>query len=186
MAKADWVDRETMGHLLAALTPENRLVMEICMATGLRLGDVLGLRTEMLRARTNRKITVRQQKTGKNRRVTIPKELYDRALQWAGRYYVFEGRLNEKHHRTRQAVWNDLHRIASMYRLDGDLKTVKRPNVTPHTARKIYAVEQYEKAGGDMGKVQSLLSHSEGAVTALYAMADILTAKRVKRPKKGR
>lgn len=183
MRRADWIDKEMMGHLLAALTPANRLVMEVCMATGLRLGDVLEMRTDMLRARKNRKLTVRQQKTGKNRRVTIPLSLYDQMLSQAGRLYVFEGRNDYRKHRTRQAVWNDLHRIAVMYRLAGDLKTAKRALVSPHTARKIYAVEQYEKSGGDMAKVQELLSHGDASVTALYALADALTARRLGKKK---
>ena len=33
-----------MGHVLAAMMPENRLVMETCIATGLRASDVLNLR----------------------------------------------------------------------------------------------------------------------------------------------
>lgn len=57
-----------MGHVLAAMMPENRLVMETCIATGLRASDVLNLRTERLRQR----MTVRELKTGKTRRVYFP------------------------------------------------------------------------------------------------------------------
>ena len=32
-------------HVLAALTPVNRVIMRVCMHTGLRIGDVLALRT---------------------------------------------------------------------------------------------------------------------------------------------
>ena len=31
--------------MLAALTPVNRVIMRVCMHTGLRIGDVLALRT---------------------------------------------------------------------------------------------------------------------------------------------
>lgn len=34
-----------VGHVLAALTPANALVMRVCLHTGLRVGDVLALRT---------------------------------------------------------------------------------------------------------------------------------------------
>lgn len=37
-----------LGHVLAALTPSNALVMRVCLHTGLRLGDVLALRTDDL------------------------------------------------------------------------------------------------------------------------------------------
>ena len=65
-----------MGHVLAAMMPENRLVMETCIATGLRASDVLNLRTERLRQR----MTVRELKTGKTRRVYFPRELYLRLV----------------------------------------------------------------------------------------------------------
>ena len=37
-----------MEHVLAALTPANRLVCRVCVATGLRVGDVVALRTAQL------------------------------------------------------------------------------------------------------------------------------------------
>ena len=30
--RADWIDREAMGHVLAALMPENRLAIEVAIA----------------------------------------------------------------------------------------------------------------------------------------------------------
>lgn len=42
----EYLLNEQMEHVLAALTPYNRLVMRVCLHTGLRVGDVLALRTE--------------------------------------------------------------------------------------------------------------------------------------------
>ena len=72
MGRADWLDRPAMGHVLAALMPANRLVMECCMATGLRVGDVLALKTADVQH--GPRMTVREQKTGKSRRVYWPAE----------------------------------------------------------------------------------------------------------------
>ena len=47
--RADWIDGEAMGHVLAALMPENCLAIEVAMATGLRISDVLGIKTDQLR-----------------------------------------------------------------------------------------------------------------------------------------
>ena len=68
--RADWVDREAMGHVLAALMPENRLAVEIAMSTGLRISDVLSIKTEQIRDKKGNlggrnRITVRELKTGK-------------------------------------------------------------------------------------------------------------------------
>jgi site-specific recombinase XerD len=153
-------------HLLAALTPPNRLALEISLATGLRISDVLELRTADLE-RTQRP-TVTALKTGKSRRIYIPDELHRRALLMAGRRYIFAHRHDWRRHRTRQAVYKDIKRIAAMYRLQA--------NVAPHTARKVWAVEQYHK-DGDLKRVQKLLQHDSEAVTMIYALADELVTR---------
>ena len=63
--RTTYATRVQLGHVLAALMPENRLVMQLCIATGLRVSDVLELRSADLKRRQ----TVRQKKTGKPRRV---------------------------------------------------------------------------------------------------------------------
>lgn len=165
--RAEYIDRAMLEHVLAALMPENRLALEVSAHTGLRIGDVLALKTAELRQR----MSVREEKTGKRRRIYLPVELLDRLVAQAGKIYVFEGRTDYRKHRTRQAVWKDLRRAAEAFRLV--------EHVSPHSARKLYAVEQYQESGGDLGAVQRRLLHSDPAVTAIYAMADALTARRL-------
>lgn len=169
MSRSDYVQPDVFQLLLTALMPKNRLALEISLSTGLRIGDVLSLRTADVR-RSSR-LTVKEQKTGKSRRVYLPARLRDLCLQYAGRYYVFEGRLDPKQPRTRNAVYKDLKRVSALYRLDG---RKLRLQLSPHSARKIYAVKTYHRIG-NLEKVQQLLNHSNEAVTYLYAMADVLT-----------
>ena len=82
--RTTYATRAQMGHILAALMPENRLIMQVCIATGLRVSDVLELRTADLKRRQ----TVRQRKTGKTRRVQWPAALYEQMEQGAGRLWV--------------------------------------------------------------------------------------------------
>lgn len=140
--RADYVAEEEMQHLLAALMPQNRLALEVSMATGLRIGDVLAMQVQKVRESKDGRLTVRESKTGK----------------------------------TRQAVYKDLARAAMLYRLP------KLLHVSPHTARKVYAVEQYRRTG-DLKRVQRLLQHDNESVTAIYAMADYLTARKLGRVK---
>lgn len=49
MARTSYATPAQMGHILAALMPTNRLIVQLCMATGLRVSDVLGLRTADLK-----------------------------------------------------------------------------------------------------------------------------------------
>lgn len=167
--RTEYIHKQELQHLLAALSPQNRLAMEISLATGLRIGDVLNIRTEALLAASERRLSVRELKTGKIRRFTLPVELYSRAISIAGKIFVFENRLDWRRPRTRQAVFKDLKRIAQIFKI--------KPNVAPHTARKVYAVEAYHRTG-DMKRVQALLNHSSEAVTMLYALADKLTVRR--------
>ena len=170
--RTDYVDPRIFDLLLTALMPPNRLALQLSLATGLRISDCLALRTDVLE-RTQRP-TVTERKTHKRRRVYVPTALRADLLRQAGRYYVFEGRLSETRPRTRAAVYKDLKRVARLYRLDG--KTISL-NIAPHSARKIYAVQDYH-AHGSIERVQRLLNHTDEAVTMLYALADQLAKKK--------
>lgn len=161
-------------QVLLLLTPENRNVMRVCLHTGLRLGDVLQLRTEQLKPN----FWVTEQKTGKRRQVGLPAQLLEDLRKGAGPVWVFPGRAGDRP-RTRQAVWKDVKRAAAAMRLP--------QNVAPHSARKVYAVELRERYG-DIEKVRRALNHDNAAVTMVYAMADVqLRAKnRRRRARPGR
>lgn len=118
------------------------------------------------------RFTVRESKTGKTKRVRLPKALRDDLFAIAGKYYIFEGRTDCKKHRTRQAVYKDLKRAAHLFR-------VTNSQISPHSARKIYAVKALGKYGS-LSKVKELLNHSDESVTIVYAMADVITARRLK------
>lgn len=168
MSRSDWVDRDVMSHILAALTPENRLAIICSIVTGLRIGDVLALRRSDI---DRDRFTVTEEKTLKRRSVRLPARLRDELLLHCGKIFVFPHRYSERKHRTRQAVYKDIRRAAKAFRC--------RLHVSPHSARKIYAVAEYRK---DMNikRVQRLLNHSSEAVTMIYAIADELTARRIK------
>ena len=70
-------------------------------------------------------------------------------------------------------MYKDLRRVATLYRVDGK-KLIE--HISPHSARKVYAVEAYQKTRS-LRKVQELLNHEDEAVTMLYALADVLTAR---------
>jgi len=166
--RSEWVSDDTMSHVLAALTPENRLVMIVALRYGLRITDVLHLQTKQLR---QGRFTIAEQKTGKRRRIAITGKLQRQLLAQAGTLYVFAGRCSEDKPRTRQAVYKDVVRAAHAFRV--------ADNLTPHSARKIYAAHLYHECGGDVTKVQERLNHSDPAVTLVYALADVL------KPRKG-
>lgn len=162
--RTTYADRVQMSHVLAALMPENRVIVRVCMATGLRVSDVLQLRTADLKRRQ----TVRESKTGKTRRIQWPADLYEEMERCAGKYWVFEGRTDPKKHRQRQTVWRDIKRAEAVFKRSGALS--KKQNLGTHSARKYAAVTAYRKGGLDAA--QRLLNHSDPLITRLYALAD--------------
>ena len=162
--KSEYVTDDVMAHVFAALLPANALALRVSDATGLRIGDVLAIKTVDL-LRGNR-VSVRESKTGKKRVVYIPRALYAAVSAQAGEIWAFEGRKGKYTHRTRQAVWADVKRARAAFRIPA--------HVTPHSARKLYAVRLMRRYG-DLGKVQEKLNHSDVAVTMIYAFADVLT-----------
>ena len=170
--RSEWLEKGELVHILASLSPENRLACEISLVTGLRINDVLALTPEKVR---KQRFTIREEKTGKTRQIRLPLELVNRALALSGQHYIFEHRINGRKHRTRQAVFKDLKKACANFGI--------KKNIAPHSLRKIYAVEEYELTG-DLKKVQKLLNHSNEAVTMLYAMANSVRKKRQKRSKK--
>ena len=90
--KSDFIKPEMIEHVLFALTPENRLACRVALKTGLRIGDVVSMKTDELKKATEQKykIKVLEQKTGKRRTVALGKDLTLQLLRQCGEIYVFE------------------------------------------------------------------------------------------------
>ena len=161
----EYLLRREMEYVLAALTPSNRLVCRVCLQTGLRVGDVVSLKTQDPKGQ----FWIEEAKTKKRRRVNLPRELLDQVRAQAGEVWAFPGR-KPWQHRTRQAVWADVKRAAKAFRI--------RQNIAPHSFRKVYAVELLRRCG-DVKRVQRALNHSDCATTMIYVMAaELLETKR--------
>lgn len=161
--RTEYILDTAMEQVLGILTPSNRLVMRTILHTGLRVGDVLALKTVQL----SPQFYITEQKTGKRRRVNLGRELLAELEAHAGRVWVFPHRTDPSRHRTRQAVWWDVKRAAKAYRIAA--------NVGTHSARKKYAVDLLKKYG-DISKVRRALNHSSDSITILYACADTLVS----------
>lgn len=160
--RTDALKRDDIGVLLRLLMPTNALVIETALQTGLRVGDVLALRTDRLKQR----LTVREQKTGKSRRVYLSADLLRRLQAQAGAVWVFPNALDPvRRHRCRQTVWKDLKRAARALRVDY--------NVAPHSCRKSYAVDLYRREG--FAAVQKVLQHDNPATTMIYLASAIMS-----------
>lgn len=151
--------------ILRALTDPNRLVCLVALQTGLRVSDVLAIRTKQL---YQSRFTIYEKKTGKKKQVRLPQLLKKQLLQQAGEVYVFPHRLDPYKHRTRQAVWKDINRAARFFSRNKKMK-----GVGTHSMRKSYAVD-LRRRGFTTKQIQRAMNHSDPTITAIYALADEL------------
>lgn len=157
------IQADKLDVLLACLTPQNALACRLSLETGLRIDDVLSIKTHQL---TRGRWTLTEGKTLKRRRIYVPVALREELMRYAGKVWVWPHRIDPMRHRTRQAVYMDIKRAAKLLRL-GDA-------IAPHSMRKTYAVDMY-RATGNLKRVKELLNHKYEATTLLYALADVLT-----------
>ena len=165
--KTEYLLNREVDLVLAMLTDRNALIMRTALHTGLRIGDVLSLKTDQLRTR----FWVTESKTGKRRQVGLPEPLLSDIKNQAGGVWAFESPKTGRP-QTRQAVWKDVKRAAKALRLP--------QNIGPHSARKVYAVELLAKYG-DIARVKRALNHSSEAITTIYALADLQLQSKQKR-----
>ena len=156
-----FLDSETWILLSRLLTHENALVVMAMLETGLRVSDVLNIRTSQL----SNNLTVEESKTGKLRDVTISDNLLKELQEVAGQHFVFEHRSYVYAHRTRQAVWADIKRAKKALRI--------KDNIACHSARKTYAVEEWRRTH-DLGHVQRLLNHDRPETTLIYLISEFM------------
>lgn len=170
----EYLLQEQVDRVLLLLTPVNRLVMRVALHTGLRISDVLSLRTDDLRRGPRWAVT--EAKTGKRKLVALTDQLWHELQGCCGSKWVFQSRLDPEKHRSRQAVWKDVKRAQKACRLP--------QNIGPHSARKVYAVNLLQKYGS-IEKVRKNLNHGSLSVTMIYAMADHFLEAKGKRPRHG-
>lgn len=156
-----YIEDNRLTLLLDGLSSENKLACLVSLTTGLRIGDVLTLRTEQVK-RTNRP-TIRESKTKKARRLYLRAALRRELLQTAGEIWIFEHRTDPTRHRTRQAVWADIKRVARIYGWDAH-------GLSPHSLRKVYAADLYAH-GETLDTIRRRLNHDHVSTTFLYALA---------------
>lgn len=164
LSRSDYVRSAEYNKLFVFMQYENVLAVRVSLETGLRIGDILKLRPRDLRGRT---ISYVSEKTGKKGRAVISLDLANRLKAIAGAEYIFPKRGKPSEHRTRQTVWRDVKRAATALRAAG---AIGSENISPHSARKTFAVEDAEAHG--LLHTQRALQHRDKNTTKLYAFSD--------------
>lgn len=134
------------------------LPLLVSLETGLRIGDVVALRCNDIKKDG---IHYKAEKTGKTGVAPIS-DYTRRRLNKKGKW-VFPSPRDAKKHLTRQAVW-------ARIKAAGAKSGVELEGLSPHSMRKVFAVELYRKKG--FKAVQAALQHNYSSTTEIYTFAD--------------
>lgn len=159
--------RDESSSLLDApsdeLTPRrDRLMMELCLAAGLRAGEVVAVRVEHLDFATGR-LDVRDGKGAKDRRLWLSDEVAGRLAAWLDRRP--EGPWLFPTSRGTCVRTSHLRRSVKRYARAASIDDAER--VSPHTLRHTFATRLYERTR-DLALVKMALGHADISTTTIY------------------
>lgn len=143
----------------ARLNYNFRLIYELGTATGLRVTDIVEMKKTALKIKEP---TIKERKTGKSKRIYIPKKLRDQLIEYSkkNKEYIFESH-SQTGHITRQAVWKHFKSKAKEIGIE--------INIGTHTMRKNKVYNLMEK-GKDYKYIKNKLNHDNLADTLLYML----------------
>ena len=169
--KSKYIETKELAKLRAMLAEEAWLPLWVSLETGLRIGDVVKLRKANLQADG---LHYKAQKTGKNGVAKVSAELRKELTRKRGKW-LFPSPYKVGKHITRQCAWARIKSACKRAGVDPD-------GVSPHSLRKVFAVELYREKG--FKAVQEALQHNSAATTEIYSFADWSTGDNAELPLK--
>lgn len=167
--RSKYVEGEDLSRLKETLSEDEWLPLWVSLETGLRIGDVVKLRRENVQKDG---LHYKAQKTKKNGVAKIGAHLRKRLEGIKGKW-LFPSPYKPGAHLTRQCAWARIKRACARAGVDP-------AGISPHSLRKVFAVELYRESG--FKAVQSALQHSSAATTEIYSYADWSTGENAERP----
>lgn len=152
--RVDILTPEQAAHVRSCIrSPDVKVIWDMGVSTGLRISDILALRVDKL---TKKDCYIREQKTGKIRRIYIRKSIRS--------YFIAKLDSGAMHPQSRafsisrSQVWRDIK--------DAAKRAGVQTNVGSHTMRKTYAKAYAQKKG--VYELKKRLNHDKLADTIGY------------------
>ena len=168
------------GHaldlILGMMYHPNRLACQVALVTGLRISDVLSLRTSDLKKKS---FTITELKTSKKKVVRLPKSLREELTKIAGSTFVFEHRTDPKKTRRRQTVSKDIKRVVLLLESMGYIPKITRKgqfkavSINTHSMRKSFVLQALD-SGVSFERIQAMLNHDDMLTTLIYGLSDLV------------
>lgn len=157
------IDKAKEEQFVKRLNYNYKLIYFLGCATGLRITDIVSLKKDIL---DKKEPTIKEQKTGKSKRIYIPVSLRKELKQFSSynKKYIFESK-STSGHITRQAVHKHFKKIAAEIKAD--------ENIGTHSMRKRYALRLYDK-GKSFKYIQGKLNHKNLSDSLLYLIKENL------------
>ena len=156
---------EDTVNILPRLVAQDKLIFRVCVETGLRISDVLKLRSDDV----GKYIHVREQKTGKLRTVELSDELVAMLEAHRGSWYDIKS--TDMLFPSVRKPSKSVHRSAYHRRLKKACKAVG-VDFSAHSTRKLFA-QELMRATGDIFLVQKALNHKFLTDTCNYLDIDL-------------
>ena len=155
-----------------AIGSEAFLPLLVSLETGLRIGDVVALKKSAIKKDG---IHFQAKKTKKRGIAKISAKTRKKLLEKGqnGEKWLFPSPYKAGQHISRQAVWQRMKKAGKSCGVDLE-------GLSPHSLRKVFAVELYREKG--FQAVKEALQHSYSATTEIYTFADWNTGENASMP----
>lgn len=156
-------DMETVNDIADYLKTKSRrnyMMFLFGIYSGLRISDILKLRVRDIRGKSY--VSIREKKTGKEKRFPINKELSGELEEYIkdmrDYQYLFSSHGKMNNPLTRQQAYNILKDAGNVFGLE---------NIGTHTLRKTFGYHMYQQTK-DIVTLKELFNHSDISVTLRY------------------
>lgn len=170
--KSRFLEQSEIKNLEMVLGAAAFLPLLVSLETGLRIGDVVSLRISDIKKDG---IHYQAKKTKKRGIAKISAKTRQKLLENGlnCENWLFPSPYKVGKHITRQAVWQRLKKAGKKCGVDLE-------GLSPHSLRKVFAVELYREKG--FQAVKEALQHSYAATTEIYTFADWNTGENASLP----
>jgi len=151
-----------MKTLLKEKDEKYYIMFRIGINVGLRVSDVISLKTGDIRAKTH--VTIVEKKTGKTKRFLIPSSLQKEIAE-----FIKTNNLEDEDFliRSRKGDNQPITRIQAYRVLNETAKQIGIEEVGTHTMRKTFGYHHYQ-ANKDIAILQEIFNHSAPSITLRY------------------
>ena len=165
---------EVMRLMQSITHPKHRCMIGLLYGSGLRIGELLGLRKQDIYFDRNQ-VFVKQGKGHKDRITLLSRHVAEELLaylsQYKPNYWLFEGPYRKQYSRS------SVNQIIKRACRDAGITK----NVSAHTFRPSFATHLLEQ-GTDLRYIQSLLGHSSPKTTEIYTRVSTSSLQKITSP----